>query len=79
MISNVTAKPTIPDTVKETLVQQITAPVRWSQSIQGLITEQDVPLLFEWGTGQGPLWFHQASLSRCAVDDAGSMEDIENL
>jgi [acyl-carrier-protein] S-malonyltransferase len=38
--ANVTAKPTVePDTIKELLIKQITAPVRWTELIQNMIQD----------------------------------------
>ena len=37
MISNVTARPHRPETIRERLVEQITAPVRWAESIRYLL------------------------------------------
>ena len=39
VISNVTARPHHPERIRETLVDQITAPVRWSESIRYLLAK----------------------------------------
>ena len=52
VISNVTAAAHDPKTVVEVLVAQITAPVRWSQSIENLVQKHGVTRFCEWGTGK---------------------------
>ena len=52
VISNVSAEAHNPQTVAEALVAQITAPVRWSQSIENLIQHRGVTSFCEWGTGK---------------------------
>jgi malonyl CoA-acyl carrier protein transacylase len=51
VISNVTAHPYDPQQIKENLIQQITHPVRWTESIQWLL-RQPVPEFHEVGPGK---------------------------
>lgn len=44
VIANVTARPYGPHEARELLVQQITAPVRWTESVQYLLREPDVTI-----------------------------------
>lgn len=52
VISNVTARPHEQASLIEGLVEQITAPVAWTSSIQWLATEQKVERFVELGTGK---------------------------
>ena len=51
MVANVTAEPTQdPARIKELLIQQVTAPVRWEESIQA-IAKMGVTRAYELGSG----------------------------
>jgi len=52
VISNVSAQAHDPAIVVETLVRQLTSPVRWSQSISNLVDQQAVKKFVELGTGK---------------------------
>jgi [acyl-carrier-protein] S-malonyltransferase len=52
VVSNVTAEPVRePDTIRQRLVEQVTAPVRWRESMRYL-REQEVETLIELGAGK---------------------------
>ena len=78
VISNVTAKPHDPKVVKDALVGQITASVRWSQSIDNLIESEKVGTFCEWGTGKvlsGLIKRVSKDVQLCA---AGSLAELES-
>jgi [acyl-carrier-protein] S-malonyltransferase len=78
VISNVTAKPHDPAVVVDSLVGQITASVRWSQSIESLIEEESVNTFCEWGTGKvlsGLIKRVSKEVQLCA---AGSLAELES-
>jgi [acyl-carrier-protein] S-malonyltransferase len=52
VITNVSAEPHDASKVCETLVKQLTSPVRWSKSISNLIENQSVTRFLELGTGR---------------------------
>lgn len=52
VITNVSALQHEPDRVCETLVKQLTSPVRWSKSISNLIENETVDSFLELGTGK---------------------------
>lgn len=52
VITNVSAEAHDPEKVCETLVKQLTSPVRWSKSISNLIENQNVTSFLELGTGK---------------------------
>ncbi len=52
VISNVNAEAHHPEKVVETLVTQLTSPVRWSKSISNLIEKDNVDSFLELGTGK---------------------------
>jgi [acyl-carrier-protein] S-malonyltransferase len=77
VVSNVTAQPHDPAVVVDTLVNQITASVRWSQSIESLINEREIASFCEWGTGKvlsGLIKRVSKEVQLCA---AGSLEELE--
>lgn len=77
VVSNVTAAPHDPAKVIDTLVGQITAPVRWSQSIEGLISERQVNRFCEYGTGKVLSGLIKRVSKEVALENVGSLEDIE--
>jgi [acyl-carrier-protein] S-malonyltransferase len=77
VVSNVTAAVHDPQTVIDVLVGQITAPVRWSQSIENLVEKQGVTRFYEWGTGKvlsGLIKRISKDVELCA---AGSLAECE--
>lgn len=76
VISNVTAAPHDPSTVVEGLVDQITAPVRWSQSISNLVEKEGVSSFCEWGTGRILSGLVKRISRDVTLSAAGSKEEI---
>jgi [acyl-carrier-protein] S-malonyltransferase len=79
VISNVTAKPHDPTSVKEALVQQITAPVRWSQSIENLIEKDGVESFYEWGTGKVLSGLIKRVSKSVSLKAVSSVEELEQI
>jgi len=76
VISNVTAAPHDPETVVETLVRQITAPVRWSQSIEKLISGNGVSRFCEYGTGRVLSGLIKRVSKEVSLENVGSLDDL---
>lgn len=77
VISNVTAAPHDPAKVVDTLVDQITASVRWSQSIESLIQERGIGQFCEWGTGKVLSGLIKRTSKEVALCAAGSLEELD--
>lgn len=84
LVANVTAQ--IPATIEEqkkTLIEQVTAPVRWEQSIQ-LIDQLGVALYLEIGPGKALAGFNKrintggTTLSIAHPDDLQQLEEVLN-
>jgi [acyl-carrier-protein] S-malonyltransferase len=78
VISNVTAKPHDPAVVADALVGQITAPVRWSQSIESLIDSEGVTMFCEWGTGKVLSGLIKRVSKDVQLCSAGSLAELES-
>jgi [acyl-carrier-protein] S-malonyltransferase len=78
VISNVTAKPHDPAVVVDALVGQITAPVRWSQSIESLIDSEGVTMFCEWGTGKVLSGLIKRVSKDVQLCSAGSLAELES-
>jgi [acyl-carrier-protein] S-malonyltransferase len=76
VISNVTAEPHNPATVVDTLVKQITAPVRWSQSIERLISQEGVDRFCEVGTGKVLSGLIKRVSKDVSIENVGELEDL---
>jgi len=79
VVSNVTARPHDPETIVETLVNQITAPVRWTSSIQWLAEEQNIDTFCELGTGKVLSGLVKRIASEVDRKNADCAEDIPKL
>ncbi len=79
VISNVTGLPHKNDTVVDALVEQITSPVRWTQSIQWLVQEKGLDRMLELGTGNalcGMCKRISTSINSTAVSTAEQLKDF---
>lgn len=84
LVANVTAQiPTTIEEQKKTLIEQVTAPVRWEQSIQ-LIDQSNVTLYLEIGPGKTLAGFNKRiktggiTLSIAEPDDLKQLEEVLN-
>ncbi len=79
VVSNVTARPHDSNSIVETLVNQITAPVRWTSSIQWLAEEQNIDTFVELGTGKvlsGLVKRIASNVDRKSADGAQDIPDL---
>ena len=79
VVSNVTARPHDPSQIKQALVEQITAPVRWAQSIEHLVDDAQVSRFCEWGTGKVTSGLIKRISRAVELKAAGSQAEIEQL
>ncbi|MDI2091019.1 ACP S-malonyltransferase [Commensalibacter oyaizuii] len=79
VIANVTAKP-YQDTkeIEKLLVQQVTAPVRWAETMQ-LMIDQDVEIFFEIGAGKVLSNLMRRTARDRQVYSIGEPEDIDQF
>jgi len=73
VISNVTARPHQPETVREQMVEQITAPVRWSDSVRYLLAKGLKPEEFSEIGPEGSAIL--VPMVKRTVVEAGPLED----
>ena len=79
IIANVTAAPeTAPETLRELLVRQVTAPVRWRESMLHL-AENGVDRLVEIGSGKVLSGLAKRIDPRLSAISVGTPEDVEAL
>ena len=79
VIPNVTTEPTRdPELLKELLIKQIVSPVRWTESMQRLVSE-NITKAFEIGPGSVLKGLMRRIDRNVSVQTAGTMEDIEKL
>ncbi len=79
VISNVSARPLQRAELLETLVRQITAPVRWSQSIRFLAGEKGVGRFLELGCGKVLCGLIQRTVPGIEVAAAATPEELAKL
>ena len=79
VVANVSAaKATDPDEIRDLLVQQVTATVRWRESVQAMLA-MGVTSFIELGTGKVLAGLVRRIAPEAATHSAGSPADIEAL
>jgi [acyl-carrier-protein] S-malonyltransferase len=77
IVTNVDARPTsVPDELRDALVRQVSAPVRWSESMQ-LLVQQGIDTFVEAGPGKvltGLMRQINRDVKTLNVEDAASLE-----
>lgn len=79
VVANITAQP-VPDaaSVRQTLAQQVTGPVRWVESIEYLINRERCELFLELGPGQVLAGLVGRIRKETQVLSIGDVESLEN-
>ena len=79
VVANVTAEPVGDgETIRKLLIQQVTAPVRWAQTMKYL-AEQDVKTIYEIGPGKVLTGLAKRDLKPETSVNLDSMADVETL
>ncbi len=76
VIANVTAQPvTDPEEIRRLLVEQVTAPVRWSQTM-AYLAENDVKTVYEIGPGKVLASLAKRELRPDTLKNLDTLEDV---
>jgi [acyl-carrier-protein] S-malonyltransferase len=79
IISNVLAAPvTDGDRARELLIEQLTSPVRWAESVHAMV-EQGVDRFLELGTGSVLTGLNRRNAKGVSTTPVGTAEDVEGL
>ncbi len=79
VVANVSAEPVeSPDEIRDLLVQQITSPVRWMQSVQKM-HESGVTRFIEIGPGNVLTGLVSKTLSDVTAENVGTLEELHKL